>query len=419
MDILTSIISDFTAASEARVNWAKSEALAVGEWRGGLLVLPQNLTWRKDGLKYLGVFLGEGTIAQKNWEDVTGKIEAQLKKWKWLLPQMSYRGRVLVLNNLVASQLWHRLACVDPPSGLLAQIQRKMVDFFWDGLHWVPQGVLFLSREEGGQGLIHLASRTATFRIQFLQKFLSGPRDLVWRNVASCILRRVSNLGLDTALFLTDSKLLKLSGLPPFYQRVSRSWTLFSHKTCQESNSLYWLLKEPLIHRARLEITNSTTPGLTGALCSSGTVCLQQLFGVAGPALDNAGALGTLLGPRSHRVAGRLLELCRQRLTIKEKSLLKDYNLGRVTHDPTDPFPDVHLSPVVGELTGPLLTPCCANRLFVNMAPPQQVRGPQWARPTVEVVLSTSPQEADCRPPVENFTWPCAIILSLFLIQLI
>ena len=133
VDILTSIISDFTAASEARVNWAKSEALAVGEWRGGLPVLPQNLTWRKDGLKYLGVFLGEGTIVQKNWEDVTGKVEAKLKKWKWLLPQMSYRGRVLVLNNLVASQLWHRLACVDPPSGLLAQIQRKMVDFFGMG----------------------------------------------------------------------------------------------------------------------------------------------------------------------------------------------------------------------------------------------------------------------------------------------
>ena len=50
---------------------------------------------------------------------------------------MSYRGRGLVLNNLVASQLWHRLACVDPPSGLLAQIQRKMVDFF---LGWVALG---------------------------------------------------------------------------------------------------------------------------------------------------------------------------------------------------------------------------------------------------------------------------------------
>ena len=82
VDILTSIISDFTTTSEA---------LAVGEWRGGLPVLPQNLTCRRDGLKYLGVFLGKETKVQKN---VTEKVEGKLKKWKWLVPQMSYRGRV-------------------------------------------------------------------------------------------------------------------------------------------------------------------------------------------------------------------------------------------------------------------------------------------------------------------------------------
>ena len=57
VDILTSIIDDFTATSEARVNWGKSETLAVVEWRGGLPVLPQNLNLRMNGLKYLGVFL--------------------------------------------------------------------------------------------------------------------------------------------------------------------------------------------------------------------------------------------------------------------------------------------------------------------------------------------------------------------------
>ena len=40
---------------------------------------------------------------QKNWEGVTEKIEGKLYKWKWLLPQMSFKGRVLVLNNLVAT----------------------------------------------------------------------------------------------------------------------------------------------------------------------------------------------------------------------------------------------------------------------------------------------------------------------------
>ena len=38
--VLDSVIRKFSVVSAARVNWEKSEALAVGEWRGGLPVLP-------------------------------------------------------------------------------------------------------------------------------------------------------------------------------------------------------------------------------------------------------------------------------------------------------------------------------------------------------------------------------------------
>lgn len=67
---------------------------------------------------------------------------------------MSYRGRILIINNLVASSLWHRLACLDPPLNLLVEIQKVLVDFFGEKLHWVSQSVLFLSKDEGGQGLM-------------------------------------------------------------------------------------------------------------------------------------------------------------------------------------------------------------------------------------------------------------------------
>ncbi|KAK3507325.1 hypothetical protein QTP70_014347, partial [Hemibagrus guttatus] len=60
----------------------------------------------------------------------------------------------LVINNLAVSSLWHKLACVDPLPNLLASIQALLVDFFWDGLHWIPQSVLHLPKEEGGQGLV-------------------------------------------------------------------------------------------------------------------------------------------------------------------------------------------------------------------------------------------------------------------------
>ena len=56
------------------------------------------------------------------------RVSARLSKWKWLLPQLSYRGRVLIVNNLVASTLWHRLIALPPPRGLIEGIQRAAVD---------------------------------------------------------------------------------------------------------------------------------------------------------------------------------------------------------------------------------------------------------------------------------------------------
>lgn len=166
---------------------------------------------------------------QKNWEGMADKVIGRLKKWKWLLPQLSFRGRTLINNNLAASSLWHRLACVDPPAGFLSKIQTEIVDCFWENLHWITQSILFLAKEDGGQGLVHLASRCAAYRPQFLQKFLLGSERLVWRPVSQCILRRISGLRLDTVLFLMDPKKLDLRGIPVFYQSLFKIWSLFKH----------------------------------------------------------------------------------------------------------------------------------------------------------------------------------------------
>lgn len=57
----------------------------------------------KGGLKYLGVYVGDAATECKNWEGVVEKVGGKLEKWRWLLPQMSYRGRVLIINNLATS----------------------------------------------------------------------------------------------------------------------------------------------------------------------------------------------------------------------------------------------------------------------------------------------------------------------------
>ncbi len=114
-----------------------------------------------------------------------------------------------------------------PPVKLMAEIQAIFVDFFWDKTHWIPQSILYLPKEEGGQGLIHLQSRIATFRLHFLQRLLDGPVNVSWRAVSCIILQTVGNFALDRSLFLMDSKCLNLSHLPPFYQNLFKVWSFF------------------------------------------------------------------------------------------------------------------------------------------------------------------------------------------------
>ncbi len=56
---LENIVETFGKITAANVNWAQSEALAVGSWSAGLPQLPRGLKWRRGGFKYLGIYLGD------------------------------------------------------------------------------------------------------------------------------------------------------------------------------------------------------------------------------------------------------------------------------------------------------------------------------------------------------------------------
>ncbi|KAI4884728.1 hypothetical protein NFI96_032233, partial [Prochilodus magdalenae] len=182
------------------------------------------LKWGREGLKYLGVFLGTPLFQKKNWDGVVEKVCAKLSKWTWVLPQLSYRGRVLVANNLVASMLWHCLAVLEPPVSLIKDIQMRIVTFFWSGQHWIPAPALYLPLQEGGQALIDLSSRVKAFRLQTVQRLIHG-KCRAWVDTACVLLRRVEGLDCDKHLFVLRLDEMNLSATSPFYQSVLRAWS--------------------------------------------------------------------------------------------------------------------------------------------------------------------------------------------------
>ena len=70
------------------------------------------------------MLLGSEGFQRKTWEGAEEKVCTLLSEWKWLLPKLSYKGKVLVANNSGASTLWLRLILLMPPRALIEDFQK-------------------------------------------------------------------------------------------------------------------------------------------------------------------------------------------------------------------------------------------------------------------------------------------------------
>ncbi|KAK3542787.1 hypothetical protein QTP70_002990 [Hemibagrus guttatus] len=195
---------------------------------------------------------GTADFQMKNWEGVVGKVCAKLSQWTWVLPQLSYRGRVLVTNNLIASLLWHRFTVLEPPEPLIKVVQKRIVTFFWAGQHWTRASVLYLPLQEGGQGLIDLSCWVRTFRLQAAQRLLYG-EGLAWAYTAYTLLRRMEDLNYDKHLFVLNLREMDLSATTLFYQSVLRAWSSVLRISRINAQPFPCTEEEPLFHNPLIQ----------------------------------------------------------------------------------------------------------------------------------------------------------------------
>ncbi|KAK3574479.1 hypothetical protein QTP86_008079 [Hemibagrus guttatus] len=118
------------------------------------------------------------------------------------------------------------------------------------------------------------------------------------------------------------------------------------------TDSLHWLLKEPLIHGARLDIAGNA---LTQTLLTSGVITLGHLVDLAGSELNDADGAAACLRPRSTRTVARLLQKWNSALSPEEKGMLMEYCGGIERPDEEEPFPELTLCPDLEGSTGHFL----------------------------------------------------------------
>ena len=344
---LTSSLELYEKAASAKVNWGKSEALLVGRWTENIVPrLPGGLQWGKGGMKFLGVFLGTDEYKNKNWEGLVEKVCARLSKWKWLLPQLSYRGRALVVNNLVASMLWHRFSVLPPPASMVRDIQRTLVDFFWTGQHWIRAAALYLPVEEGGQGLIDIASRTMAYRIKTAKRFLydCGHK---WIETAQLILRRAGRLGYSRQLFLCRLEEVDLTGITPFYSTVLQAWQAFVTTRDAGEPAGMWLFEEPLFYNPFIETQTLSSASLRSSLREAGCVKVGHLIKTTA---TSVATLGQMANIKSSRLLSRVVEEVGAALPASLRTFISDRTHAEQWTEGTDyRFPSLEVAAATGE----------------------------------------------------------------------
>ncbi|MCJ8730194.1 hypothetical protein PDJAM_G00181370 [Pangasius djambal] len=311
INTLSKALELYKLASSAKVNWDKSEALWVGqEPPGGPPGLPGNLKWGRNGLKVLGVFLGTDDFQKQNWEGVVERVCTKLSKWKWLLPQLSYRGRVLVANNLVASTLWHGMSVLQPLAGLVQEVQRQLV--ISSGQISTGSEQLYCIYQYKKEGR---AWWITTFRLQAAQRFLYQ-RTSTWQDRATVLLRRAGGMGFDKHLFLVKPQEVDLVDLTPFYRSFLESWRVFSLSRTPDAAAGVWLLEEHLFDNPLLQSRLLSSASLCSRLRTTGCMKLGHLVSI------DPAALAERTGIRSHRTLDQLTAEIRRSLPAGHQEFL-------------------------------------------------------------------------------------------------
>ena len=183
---------------------------------------------------------------QLNWQACRDKLTKVLARWRGLSKYLSYKGRVLIANQLASSQILHIFAVLSPPDHILTELQNKLIDFVWSGgRHWLKKDLLYKNPQEGGLGLTCLQARILTYRFSVLQKFLQRSLHPSFQFLKHYF-HQYRRLQFDFQLFCINLEKKILVNLPTFHSDVLRAWMTLGARIVTQPDCIDFVKRLPL-----------------------------------------------------------------------------------------------------------------------------------------------------------------------------
>ena len=130
LGVLFSILKRYELGTGAKFNYSKTEAMWLGAWRS-CPDMPLGLKWVTK-MKILGVWYTNGltNVDPDNWQSKLDKLEKNLNLWK--TRSLSFVGKALIINVLIASKLWFLAWVLPTPEWVISRFKTLVFLFLWN-----------------------------------------------------------------------------------------------------------------------------------------------------------------------------------------------------------------------------------------------------------------------------------------------
>lgn len=183
LDSLLRLLNIFASVSGLHINLHKSHLLLLGRHLDPPTEF-QNIQIT-DQITILGITF-RNHMSEDQQYDLN--FAPKLKKIKgicstWLNRHLSMKGKVVLVQSLMASLLQYPCSCVDTPVRVIIEYKRIITKFFWSGKRGkVPYNLLIQDIPDGGIKLPDLATRIRTIHLYWI-KFLWNHQDSIMASI--------------------------------------------------------------------------------------------------------------------------------------------------------------------------------------------------------------------------------------------
>lgn len=215
------VYNQFSKESGSSLNTSKSVGFWTGQWKGRT-DSPLSFHWSSDNIKVLGVTFSSDIYSDTHAAllQLTEKTKTAINKWVNKLPYISIVGRKSIINRSIAPKLWHQLQVLPFSETQLNQLQKLMVSFIWRGRHWLSSEHLHASIRQGGLGLVHLISKSRSFRIHLIQKLVNHTEQSKWKVLVNHFLETSNSWKFTWQWFFLPQNKIPSANSYPFIQSL-------------------------------------------------------------------------------------------------------------------------------------------------------------------------------------------------------